>query len=471
MHPAKISPTELTNRLFQFSVEYFLIDARHDREVFYSLSEQELKEYPFCINGVFLNLVMDGELDKAWELIEKLGDSFPYPLMKYGLILVCPTVSWKQFIQTLNKLKETNMPLTHVVLTAGRPYLLNGFNDFSRLGPHLERHKELFMEDLRMLYEGECVPFIYKLCLAEYKYQKNELIDAELLVSSTIKEFDRNSERRLLFAALFLQSKIILSHDKTVSADSFIKNIRRFTKKEGELEFSLNIEAAHILFSLYEGRTDLAIKWLSKGAPDEFGDFNMLDLYRYMVKIRCYIITKNYAAVIALGAKLQPLLEEGRRHMDNCELSILSAIAFYRAGKKDTAFEYLEKALKLVKRRNYFRMIADEGEAIMPVLVDYANSKNLTTSAFLMNLIEMTRDMSIYHPLYLKDQLATKDFFTPMEIDVLRLLEQGKSKEQIGGYFFISVNTVKYHLKKIYSKLGATSAHQAVWEARAAGVI
>lgn len=58
-----------------------------------------------------------------------------------------------------------------------------------------------------------------------------------------------------------------------------------------------------------------------------------------------------------------------------------------------------------------------------------------------------------------------------MELDVLTLMEHGKSKEEIAEYFFISVNTVKYHIKNIYAKLGAKSANQAVWNAKVLGVI
>lgn len=56
-------------------------------------------------------------------------------------------------------------------------------------------------------------------------------------------------------------------------------------------------------------------------------------------------------------------------------------------------------------------------------------------------------------------------------IDVLSLLEQGKTKEEIAEYFFISVNTVKFHIKNIYTKLGAGNVAQAVWNARVMGVI
>lgn len=43
------------------------------------------------------------------------------------------------------------------------------------------------------------------------------------------------------------------------------------------------------------------------------------------------------------------------------------------------------------------------------------------------------------------------------EVEVLELLEEGLTNQQIAERLFISVNTVKWHLKNIYLKLGATS--------------
>lgn len=460
---------ELSQKIMTFSRDYFLMDVRNDRENFYALTKKALEENYICICGIIHNLILDGELEKALELIESIPDDFPIRILKPGLKLVHPQISWKEFITTINSLKKADMPLNSAILTAGRPYLLNGFNDFTRIGPLLEKYKALFMEDLKILYEGECVPFIYKLCLAEYKYQTNNLLDAEVLVSQTIKSLDMKSERRLLFVALYLQSKILLAHDKIIDTENFIKNIKDFVKEKGKAEFSYNIDAAEILFSLYEGNSTLVSKWLESSAPNEFTDFNMLDLYRYMIKIRCYIVFGNYAAVVSLAEKLRPLLEMGKRHADICELDILLSMAFYRAEKKELAFKTLEQALKVVRRRKYYRLAADEGETMLHLLIDYVNEKG--NSDFLMMLIDMTREMAIAYPLYLKLSYSRGKTFSQIETDILKLLEQGKSKEEIGEYFFISVNTVKYHLKKIYAKLEVNTAHHAVWEARIQKII
>ena len=184
--------------------------------------------------------------------------------------------------------------------------------------------------------------------------------------------------------------------------------------------------------------------------------------------MRCYIVNKKYIAVVALAEKLRPLLEQGKRHMDLCELNLILAINYYRAEEKTLAFESLERALKTAKRWKYYRLIADEGEAILPILIEYMKEKG--KSDFLLMIIEMTRKVAINYPLYLK-AVYKNETFSQIEIDVLKLLEQGKNKEEIADYFFISVNTVKYHLKNIYSKLHASSAHQAVWNARVMGII
>jgi DNA-binding CsgD family transcriptional regulator len=54
------------------------------------------------------------------------------------------------------------------------------------------------------------------------------------------------------------------------------------------------------------------------------------------------------------------------------------------------------------------------------------------------------------------------DPLTPREVEVARLLALGLSNEQIASVMFVSVNTIKTHLKRIYDKLGVESRTEAV---------
>ncbi|MCR5289078.1 MAG: LuxR C-terminal-related transcriptional regulator [Treponema sp.] len=456
-----LSAKELQNKLMQFSSSYFLIDMWNDKDSYYALTPEDLKENIACISGIFVNKILEGKLAEAWQLIDNMPQK---SILKLGCILVHPEVTWKQFIDVIKTLQITNQPIDCVTLTAGRPFLLNGFNDFSRIGPFLESHKDKFIECCSYLYGAECTTFIHKLCLAEYYYQKNKLVESEVLVSQTIKDLDKRSEHRLLFVALYLQSRILLVQAISVKSKNYINSIRNYIKETGQAEFSYNLDAAEILGALYENKYNLVYDWLENTAPNEFVDFNMLDLYRYMVKMRCYIVTEKYTAVIALVEKLRPLLEAGKRFMDLCEIDVLLAIALHRANKEELAFEALERALKLAKRYSYYRLIADEGDAILQVLLAYVNTYDATS--FLMELIKLSRNMAVQYPLYLKAQYKNNQIFTPTEIEILKLLEQGKTKQEIGEYYFISINTVKYHLKNLYAKLEAHSPLQAIWNAK-----
>ena len=54
----------------------------------------------------------------------------------------------------------------------------------------------------------------------------------------------------------------------------------------------------------------------------------------------------------------------------------------------------------------------------------------------------------------------TLDQLTPTEFQVLRLIGQGKSNDEIAELMFISKNTVRSHIKSIYAKLDTHSRLQ-----------
>jgi len=58
--------------------------------------------------------------------------------------------------------------------------------------------------------------------------------------------------------------------------------------------------------------------------------------------------------------------------------------------------------------------------------------------------------------------LPEEDRLSYREIEVLNHLAIGKTYEQIGFELSISINTVRYHIKKTYDKLHAHSKHEAV---------
>ncbi len=60
--------------------------------------------------------------------------------------------------------------------------------------------------------------------------------------------------------------------------------------------------------------------------------------------------------------------------------------------------------------------------------------------------------------------------FSPRELEVLQLIAEGLSNQEIAARLILSLNTVKGHTRKIYGKLGVNSRTQAVAKAQALGI-
>jgi DNA-binding NarL/FixJ family response regulator len=79
-----------------------------------------------------------------------------------------------------------------------------------------------------------------------------------------------------------------------------------------------------------------------------------------------------------------------------------------------------------------------------------------------------------YLPAKLGGKLATFAFrseLTERELDVLRLMCEGKSNKEIGSKLFITEGTVKTHVKSIFYKLDVISRSEAVSTAMRKGLV
>jgi DNA-binding NarL/FixJ family response regulator len=57
---------------------------------------------------------------------------------------------------------------------------------------------------------------------------------------------------------------------------------------------------------------------------------------------------------------------------------------------------------------------------------------------------------------------------TPRQVEVLRLLEQGRSTKQIAAELHLSTETVRNHIRRLFRALGVNSRLEAVAAARGA---
>lgn len=145
------------------------------------------------------------------------------------------------------------------------------------------------------------------------------------------------------------------------------------------------------------------------------------------------------------------------------EARMLRAIARHLAGDTDDALDDISGALLAGVPTGHLRLFLDEGPPMLALLQRAAASAAGEVVAFARRLLdnESSRDSSVPTRQTLRDGL------TDRELEVVRLLATDLSGPEIARAMFVSVNTLRTHTKRIFTKLDVTTRRAAVSRARA----
>jgi len=144
------------------------------------------------------------------------------------------------------------------------------------------------------------------------------------------------------------------------------------------------------------------------------------------------------------------------------EARLTEAIALRGSGEEDAALVALEDALALAEPEAVRRPFVDAGGALRDLLGAHLRRTNAHRwlAAELVAFLDDRATPEGVAPGELVEALSDR------ESEVLHYLPTIMSNADIAGELFVSVNTVKTHVKSIYRKLGATRRQDAVRRAR-----
>jgi LuxR family maltose regulon positive regulatory protein len=130
------------------------------------------------------------------------------------------------------------------------------------------------------------------------------------------------------------------------------------------------------------------------------------------------------------------------------------AVVLDANGQTAAAGECIDSALALTAQEGMVQVVRDGGQAVARCLRRHYRNR---PTPYLRQQIEGLDDIPApASSPELVEQLSER------EVEVLRYLPSRLSNAEIAGRLFVSVNTLKTHLKAIYRKLGVTSRSEAV---------
>jgi LuxR family transcriptional regulator, maltose regulon positive regulatory protein len=224
--------------------------------------------------------------------------------------------------------------------------------------------------------------------------------------------------------------------------------------------FRANHMAQHAIFALRQNDLDSAREWSDKlSACGAEPSVNL----RHVPARMLIAEGRRAAAAEQLRTLGERAAQEGAQGM-MIALIVCQALA---ADSTAQAITFLTEALKMGEREGFIRTFVDEGRALTPLLrLAFAQGITREYAARLLNIIEAEERQSRIRRGEVSATARTNALLSSRELEVLRLLAEGLSNQEIAARLIISLNTTKTHVRHVFDKLDAKDRLQAVTRAK-----
>jgi LuxR family maltose regulon positive regulatory protein len=342
---------------------------------------------------------------------------------------------------------------------------------------HLSKAKSIYEQTIQLgtqpgdyVLPATCRAFIG---LGTIAYEQNKLDEAEKHHLRAIELANQSGEILTSTHGYILLAWLNQAKGNPQKADELFKQAEPLAHKAYTPDIEGYLESWKARFALARGDLDAATQWAEKQKGTITSPETLFYTYAYGLMstlIRVHIATGNYDDASATLSRAQTKLESEEQTSWLIEILILKSLLYQGLNQIDNALSTLKQALHLAEGEGYIRIFADEGKP-MSNLLRLAQSYGIHTE-YVKRLLRAfhgyTQEQSI------SDIVPSSVLIEPLskrELEIMALLDAGKSNKEIADELILSIGTVKKHVYNIYSKLGVKRRTQAIAQARELGLI
>jgi LuxR family transcriptional regulator, maltose regulon positive regulatory protein len=296
-------------------------------------------------------------------------------------------------------------------------------------------------------------------------------------------------------AAQHLQKSMELGQQSVLHDWSYRKHLAqaRLKESEGDLDSAIDllddaqrfyvrslipytrpIDAIKAGIYLKQGRLSNAQEWVREHGFTVDDEISYLREFEHITLAR--VLLAEYESnqkeriiqdALSLLKRLLTPAEDQKRMGSMLEILMVTALAYHALGSTSQAFASLERSLLLAMPEGYFRTFVDEDEPMRSLLSAFhlwtekqPRGTDHKLTGYVGKLLSAFRQP--------KDAQQSK-LIVPLsrrELEILQLIAQGLSNQEISKRLFLALNTIKGHNQIIFSKLQVQRRTEAVARAR-----
>ncbi|MGB7981159.1 MAG: LuxR C-terminal-related transcriptional regulator [Candidatus Nanopelagicales bacterium] len=246
------------------------------------------------------------------------------------------------------------------------------------------------------------------------------------------------------------------------------------------------IAAIRARVQIAAGDLDPAEEWARDRGVTASDDVTFLREYEYLTLVRL-LLARHLRNTAPDGARsagpLSDVLALLERLHDAAparagsllEIGVLRAMTLHVRGDRAQARADLQQAfVRAPEPEGYVRLFLDEGAPMLSLLQDAAAPEGSGGSDMLRQHARRLLDAAItvqMSPAPIPERVSLADPLSERELEVLRRLDSDLTGPELAGQLFVSLNTLRTHTKRIFTKLNVNNRYAAVRRARELGLL
>lgn len=338
---------------------------------------------------------------------------------------------------------------------------------------NLTEAEQIYRSGMRLVEEAESASPMAGLMingLGGLHFEWNEIEEAAAYFHRSVVLGNRTGITDVSIEANLGEASIAILQGDSDKAETILDDLIALIRPANLAGISETSEAIRANYYMQMGKLATAVRWANASGYQlqDRPAYSQCSYYRLLAEVRLAEAretgdTTALPQIASLLAYLQDMLQTAGYTQGVLEIHILQALTFDMMGKQTAALSSLQSALNLAQPGGYIRTFVRFGRPLQTLLlqVNYADPNYV-------------RRILAAFPQPSESATATgihTDLLTEREWDVLNELAAGLTNKEIQSKLFVSKNTVRTHLKNLYSKLGVDNRTQAVIRAREMGLL
>ena len=295
--------------------------------------------------------------------------------------------------------------------------------------------------------------------LARVCYQWNDLEAAEQHGQQSFQlAMQMESVDTPAACGVFL-ARLKLARGDVASATALLAKAEQFVRQHNFVHWMPEVAAVQVLTLLHQGHLAAAAHLAqTHGLP--------------LSQARVHLAQGDPSAALAVLESWRGQMEAKGWQDERLKVMVLQAVALQAHGEKDKAVQLLGDALTLAEPGGFIRIFVDEGPP-MAQLLSEAEALGMMPDSIgkllaLFKAEEQKREDTSSLPPPAQPLLEP---LSRRELEVLHLMAQGLSNQEMCERLFLALDTVKGHNRKIFDKLQVQRRTEAVARARELGLL